>query len=102
SLVCISLYFFFLLLRPPPRSTLFPYTTLFRSWARSPLTEGCDPRWYFRSRCEAWRKPLPLRAFVRWPPHLAVSRPPDQLNHHPDARSGLLPQRVDHRRWMPT
>src|SRR5207249_6746979 len=23
--------FFFLLLRPPPRSTLFPYTTLFRS-----------------------------------------------------------------------
>src|SRR5690606_42166069 len=25
------LYIFFLLLRPPPRSTLFPYTTLFRS-----------------------------------------------------------------------
>src|SRR5947207_7930935 len=24
-------YFFFLILRPPPRSTLFPYTTLFRS-----------------------------------------------------------------------
>src|SRR5438105_15878556 len=24
-------YFFFLMLRPPPRSTLFPYTTLFRS-----------------------------------------------------------------------
>src|SRR5438874_7313216 len=23
--------FFFLLIRPPPRSTLFPYTTLFRS-----------------------------------------------------------------------
>src|SRR5207245_8914935 len=26
-----SLLVFFLLLRPPPRSTLFPYTTLFRS-----------------------------------------------------------------------
>src|SRR5688572_31099822 len=25
------LVFFFLLIRPPPRSTLFPYTTLFRS-----------------------------------------------------------------------
>src|SRR5690348_18170656 len=25
--------FFFLMLRPPPRSTLFPYTTLFRSHA---------------------------------------------------------------------
>src|SRR5207237_9780199 len=26
-----SLFFFFLMLRRPPRSTLFPYTTLFRS-----------------------------------------------------------------------
>src|SRR5207253_10283520 len=30
-----SLYFFFSLIpRSPPRSTLFPYTTLFRSWAK--------------------------------------------------------------------
>src|SRR5437762_4050507 len=28
---CVSLPFFFLLFRRPPRSTLFPYTTLFRS-----------------------------------------------------------------------
>src|SRR5947209_11960906 len=26
-----ALLFFFLMIRPPPRSTLFPYTTLFRS-----------------------------------------------------------------------
>src|SRR5256885_11657968 len=26
-------FFFFLIIRPPPRSTLFPYTTLFRSLA---------------------------------------------------------------------
>src|SRR2546428_13945968 len=26
--------FFFLMIRRPPRSTLFPYTTLFRSWGR--------------------------------------------------------------------
>src|SRR5690348_17674885 len=26
-----SLFFFFLMIRRPPRSTLFPYTTLFRS-----------------------------------------------------------------------
>src|SRR5690348_17779842 len=25
---------FFLMIRRPPRSTLFPYTTLFRSWSR--------------------------------------------------------------------
>src|SRR4030081_4008247 len=36
--------FFFLMIRRPPRSTLFPYTTLFRSGtARTPM-----PRW---SRC---------------------------------------------------
>src|SRR5437899_9728046 len=28
--------FFFLMLRPPPRSTLFPYTTLFRSVLSGP------------------------------------------------------------------
>src|SRR2546430_11082233 len=27
----VSLFFFFLMIRRPPRSTLFPYTTLFRS-----------------------------------------------------------------------
>src|SRR2546430_7254413 len=29
-------FFFFLMIRRPPRSTLFPYTTLFRSLARDP------------------------------------------------------------------
>src|SRR3712207_7392902 len=28
----MGFYFFFLMIRRPPRSTLFPYTTLFRSW----------------------------------------------------------------------
>src|SRR5438552_19160619 len=31
SISRLSAYFFFLMLRRPPRSTLFPYTTLFRS-----------------------------------------------------------------------
>ena len=29
----VPLFFFFLMIRRPPRSTLFPYTTLFRSYA---------------------------------------------------------------------
>src|SRR5476649_3008210 len=29
--------FFFFMIRRPPRSTLFPYTTLFRSRARAPI-----------------------------------------------------------------
>src|SRR5229473_8224012 len=32
-----SRFFFFLMIRRPPRSTLFPYTTLFRSHQRAPL-----------------------------------------------------------------
>src|SRR2546421_3273726 len=31
--VCLCMVFFFLMIRRPPRSTLFPYTTLFRSLA---------------------------------------------------------------------
>src|SRR5215208_7267318 len=31
--VSFSIFFFFLMIRRPPRSTLFPYTTLFRSAA---------------------------------------------------------------------
>src|SRR5256885_13899942 len=31
SVLQLSLFFFFLMIRRPPRSTLFPYTTLFRS-----------------------------------------------------------------------
>src|SRR3712207_7617096 len=34
--------FFFLMIRRPPRSTLFPYTTLFRS--RQPRPEASPPR----------------------------------------------------------
>src|SRR5437899_9257823 len=29
----LCFFLFFLMIRRPPRSTLFPYTTLFRSWA---------------------------------------------------------------------
>src|SRR3712207_9465634 len=33
------LFFFFLMIRRPPRSTLFPYTTLFRSRVQASLSE---------------------------------------------------------------
>src|SRR2546425_5074844 len=35
-------YFFFLMIRRPPRSTLFPYTTLFRSTAIKPSAKTQD------------------------------------------------------------
>src|SRR6202451_4780234 len=39
--------FFFLMIRRPPRSTLFPYTTLFRSCSYRPWSERISPM--FRS-----------------------------------------------------
>src|SRR6266446_7096919 len=50
SICGILSVFFFLMIRRPPRSTLFPYTTLFRS-ARA--SGGCAHRWP-ASRCR-WR-----------------------------------------------
>src|SRR5256885_16925484 len=44
--ICISahssycLFFFFLMIRRPPRSTLFPYTTLFRSMRAARLEKN--------------------------------------------------------------
>src|SRR3982751_1595494 len=35
------LFFFFLMIRRPPRSTLFPYTTLFRSPSSGGVRSGC-------------------------------------------------------------
>src|SRR5258708_29855384 len=37
----VALFFFFLMIRRPPRSTLFPYTTLFRSLCGQALEGIC-------------------------------------------------------------
>src|SRR2546430_17668375 len=41
--VFVFLFFFFLMIRRPPRSTLFPYTTLFRSVGGSRVSDVCRP-----------------------------------------------------------
>src|SRR6266699_6221069 len=41
---CGIVFFFFLMIRRPPRSTLFPYTTLFRSVRRRNAASGRDRR----------------------------------------------------------
>ena len=42
TVVLYVLFFFFLMIRRPPRSTLFPYTTLFRSEAEPYVDYGSD------------------------------------------------------------
>src|SRR5882757_10096853 len=44
-------FFFFLMIRRPPRSTLFPYTTLFRSRRRAVSPKRCR-----RIRCPPRRR----------------------------------------------
>src|SRR3989442_2182421 len=44
SLHVYSIFFFFLMIRRPPRSTLFPYTTLFRSRRRQRRRPGSGTR----------------------------------------------------------
>src|SRR5947209_16891620 len=41
--MCFSQSFFFVMIRRPPRSTLFPYTTLFRSGLACPAPSGRKP-----------------------------------------------------------
>src|SRR5215813_14446726 len=56
SYYCFFLLFFFLVIRRPPRSTLFPYTTLFRSRGGSSGRPGPCP-----GRCRAGSPPSPGR-----------------------------------------
>src|SRR2546422_3709185 len=68
-------FFFFLMIRRPPRSTLFPYTTLFRSPARrprrsSPWCRGSSPR-----RCA-------IRSRADWPAPARRRRPLSRSEEH--------------------
>src|SRR6266567_1373750 len=62
-------FFFFLMIRRPPRSTLFPYTTLFRSRAdRPPHDPGCTT--FFRD----WAANLAARRATTTPRQLSTRR----------------------------
>src|SRR5256885_15948896 len=73
SLALLSVFFFFLMIRRPPRSTLFPYTTLFRSLAICDYTsvgpdEGLDNRMYLVDTIPEDRKSTRLNSS-----HLVIS-----------------------------
>src|SRR5437868_15413564 len=53
----ISHFFFLLMIRRPPRSTLFPYTTLFRSLRLGAGLHGLD-RQHVRARLRRCRRAL--------------------------------------------
>src|SRR3712207_9164750 len=55
----LFLYFFFLMIRRPPRSTLFPYTTLFRSASRGRARARVGPEPVRRADVEVAGKAEP-------------------------------------------
>src|SRR5215208_2138191 len=65
---CTFLSLFFLMIRRPPKSTLFPYTTLFRSRRRSPRGPRCSARPPRRPRRRRDRKRTRLNSS-----HVAIS-----------------------------
>src|SRR6266849_8945310 len=65
SFYCSCSFFFFLMIRRPPRSTLFPYTTLFRSAGRRPGAAG-PGAWRAGTRCGADRKSTRLNSSHEW------------------------------------
>src|SRR3712207_6911540 len=50
------------MIRRPPRSTLFPYTTLFRSWAKTSNFEHQTSNFcvFWRLKSFTWKKENPL------------------------------------------
>src|SRR6267378_6350746 len=63
----IRLFFFFLMIRRPPRSTLFPYTTLFRSRPQARRPDGARghraaPRYRQDGACGRDRKSTRLNS----------------------------------------
>src|SRR5256885_308245 len=66
----LYIFFFFLMIRRPPRSTLFPYTTLFRSVSRRILPP------MVLSLCVAFSPPPPLAMYSMPSPPNAIGPPP--------------------------
>src|SRR2546427_6845592 len=59
--LCTFFSFFFLMIRRPPRSTLFPYTTLFRS---HPQDASLGARWHESGRRRLGVETPVARAFL--------------------------------------
>src|ERR1035441_10906065 len=64
---CSRVFFFFLMIRRPPRSTLFPYTTLFRS-VTAPLHDVDERAVHHRRHEDIDRKSTRLNSS-----HLGIS-----------------------------
>src|SRR2546422_9127818 len=92
----MSLFFFFLMIRRPPRSTLFPYTTLFRSGRARPRhpqrgDRDLDPDHPARGARHPVERAVHPRDAVRGGgPVARRPAPPDRLPPHPAQHRGAV------------
>src|SRR2546425_1334974 len=101
---CSAFYFFFLMIRRPPRSTLFPYTTLFRSLVAAGAKTAASPR-DVAGRCDVLVTMLPNSPDVelRSEEHTSelqslaylVCRLLLEKKNHRSAIRGALPQHLE-------
>src|SRR2546429_5577884 len=76
----LVLSFFFLMIRRPPRSTLFPYTTLFRSWPTNGALLRRSPE-----KCSAGH-----RETDRTTPAFSAVRPKDRKSTRLNSSHGYI------------
>src|SRR5260221_10490418 len=80
-----QILFFFLMIRRPPRSTLFPYTTLFRS-PTVPIRSAWRRKWHGSIACRAggWKWSHAISSATRSEEHTS------ELQSHSDLVCRLL------------
>src|SRR3712207_7113451 len=87
------------MIRRPPKSTLFPYTTLFRSHGGAAAAAGAGPATRLRGTSERARSPL--EPTVRRPPAPAPRRPsPRGVEHLPHVRSEEHTSELQSRQYL--
>src|SRR3712207_7233410 len=62
------------MIRRPPRSTLFPYTTLFRSDVPCQQRKPCYPRWDVNARPVCVEVIMPGSSALTWTPVAGAAR----------------------------
>src|SRR6478609_10408696 len=102
STILTAVSFVFLMIRRPPRSTLFPYTTLFRSTRPTTNPSGsgptCSPPWTASPRSEEHTSELQSLAYLVCRLLLEKKKTPTYLRWPPACCLWVAPKGNDHER----
>src|SRR5258708_12580714 len=93
-----AVFFFFLMIRRPPRSTLFPYTTLFRSRPRG-TAAGSTSRRHRRDRARSGRgrRSEEHTSELQSPDHLVCRLLLEKKKNKTNPEPTFISQQIHHR-----